>query len=163
MAPTRVREPFHRDGWVYEEKIDGWPHAGVQGPRARATRQPQRPRSHSALPRAAVAKLSARSLVLDGEVAIYDQQLRSRFDWLREPDPDVVATPPMFMVFDLLHCDGREWLFPCASCRGQGRIVTERIVRIPVPPLVRPESIIEMPLHALGMHNLYLRLYVRIE
>jgi ATP-dependent DNA ligase len=37
---------------------------------------------------AAVAKLSARSLVLDGEVAIYDQQLRSRFDWLREPDPD---------------------------------------------------------------------------
>jgi ATP-dependent DNA ligase len=24
MAPTLVREPFHRDGWVYEEKIDGW-------------------------------------------------------------------------------------------------------------------------------------------
>jgi hypothetical protein len=23
-APTLVREPFHRDGWVYEEKIDGW-------------------------------------------------------------------------------------------------------------------------------------------
>jgi hypothetical protein len=47
---------------------------------------------------AAVSKLSARSLVLDGEVAIYDQQLRSRFDWLREPDPDAVATPPMFMA-----------------------------------------------------------------
>jgi hypothetical protein len=28
--------------------------------------------------------------VLDGEVAIYDQ-LRSRADWLREPDPDAVA------------------------------------------------------------------------
>jgi hypothetical protein len=24
MAPTLVREPFHRDGWVYEEKVDGW-------------------------------------------------------------------------------------------------------------------------------------------
>lgn len=24
MAPTRVHEPFHRDGWVYEEKVDGW-------------------------------------------------------------------------------------------------------------------------------------------
>lgn len=24
MAPTLVREPFDRDGWVYEEKIDGW-------------------------------------------------------------------------------------------------------------------------------------------
>ena len=29
----------------------------------------------------------------DGEVAIFDQQLRSRFEWLREPDPDAIATP----------------------------------------------------------------------
>jgi ATP-dependent DNA ligase len=36
---------------------------------------------------AAISKLSARSLVLDDEVAIYDEQLRSRFEWLREPDP----------------------------------------------------------------------------
>jgi hypothetical protein len=27
-------------------------------------------------------------------VAIYDEQLRSRFEWLRDPDPDAVATPP---------------------------------------------------------------------
>jgi ATP-dependent DNA ligase len=25
MHPTLVREPFHRDGWVYEEKVDGSP------------------------------------------------------------------------------------------------------------------------------------------
>jgi hypothetical protein len=31
--------------------------------------------------------------VLDGEIAIYDQQLRSRFEWLRELDPDAVASP----------------------------------------------------------------------
>ena len=24
MHPTLVREPFHRDGWVYQEKVDGW-------------------------------------------------------------------------------------------------------------------------------------------
>ena len=24
MAPTLSRPPFHRDGWVYEEKVDGW-------------------------------------------------------------------------------------------------------------------------------------------
>jgi hypothetical protein len=24
MARTLVREPFHLDGWVYEEKVDGW-------------------------------------------------------------------------------------------------------------------------------------------
>jgi bifunctional non-homologous end joining protein LigD len=52
--------------------------------------------------------LSARSLVLDGEVAIYDQQLRSRFDWMREPDPEAVATPPLLMAFDLLYQDRRD-------------------------------------------------------
>jgi ATP-dependent DNA ligase len=46
--------------------------------------------------------------VLDGEVAIYDEQLRSRFEWLREPDPDAVATPPLYMTFDLLYRDGRD-------------------------------------------------------
>jgi bifunctional non-homologous end joining protein LigD len=24
MAPTLVREAFHRDGWVFEEKVDEW-------------------------------------------------------------------------------------------------------------------------------------------
>jgi ATP-dependent DNA ligase len=24
MASMLAREPFHRDGWVYEEKVDGW-------------------------------------------------------------------------------------------------------------------------------------------
>jgi ATP-dependent DNA ligase len=52
---------------------------------------------------AAVVKLSARTLMLDSEVAIYDQQLRSRFDWLREPDADAVASPPLLMAFDLLY------------------------------------------------------------
>jgi len=57
---------------------------------------------------AAAAKLSAHTLVLEGEVAIYDLELRSRFEWLREPDPDAVATPPMFLVFDLLHRNGHD-------------------------------------------------------
>jgi ATP-dependent DNA ligase len=24
MAPTLVREPFRREGWVFEEKVEGW-------------------------------------------------------------------------------------------------------------------------------------------
>jgi ATP-dependent DNA ligase len=24
MHPMLVRDPFHRDGWIYEEKYDGW-------------------------------------------------------------------------------------------------------------------------------------------
>jgi ATP-dependent DNA ligase len=54
----------------------------------------------------ALTKLLARTPVLDDEVAIYDQQLRSRFDWLREPDTDAVASPPLFMAFDMLYQDG---------------------------------------------------------
>lgn len=57
---------------------------------------------------AAIARFSARTLVLDGELAIYDQQLRSRFDWMREPDPDAVASPPLFMAFDLLYHERRD-------------------------------------------------------
>src|SRR4030095_6566123 len=110
MAPTQVREPFHRDGWVYEEKVDGWRILAYKdGARVRLVSRNGRDhtrRFHQIA--AAASKLSARSLVLDGEVAIYDQHLRSRFDWLREPDPDAIATPPLLMVFDLLHQDGRE-------------------------------------------------------
>jgi bifunctional non-homologous end joining protein LigD len=110
MAPTLVREPFHRDGWVYEEKVDGW--------RMLAYKDRDRVRIVSCnginhtkrFPdlATAIAKLTARTLVLDGEVAIFDQQLRSRFDWLREPDPAAVATPPVYIAFDLMFRDGRD-------------------------------------------------------
>jgi bifunctional non-homologous end joining protein LigD len=102
QAPTLVREPFHRDGgWVYEEKVDGW-HiiAYKDGERVRLVSRNGRDHTHRfADIAAAIAKLSARTLVLDGEVAIFDQQLRSRFDWLREPDPAAVATPPILIAF----------------------------------------------------------------
>src|SRR5215469_2986131 len=110
MAPTQVREPFHREGWVFEEKCDGWRILAYKDAgRVRLVSRNGRDHTRRFADIAAeVAQLPARSLVLDGEVAIYDERLRSRFDWLREPDPDAVATPPMFMVFDLLHQDGRE-------------------------------------------------------
>ena len=96
MAPTLVRAPFHRDGWVYEEKVDGWRIVAYKdGSRVRLVSRKgvdhTRRFHHIA---AAVSKLSACSLVLGREIAIYDQHFRSRFDWLREPDPDAVATPP---------------------------------------------------------------------
>src|SRR5215475_15698357 len=109
MAPTLVRDAFHRDGWVYEEKVDGWRMLAYKdGARVRLVSR--NGRDHTRRFRgiaAAISKLSARSLVLDGEVAIYDQQLRSRFDWPREPDPDAVATPSLLMAFDLLYHDRR--------------------------------------------------------
>jgi ATP-dependent DNA ligase len=108
--PLLIRERFHRDGWVYEEKVDGWRMLAYKA-RDRVRLVSRNGRDHTrrfADLAAAIAKLSPRTLVLDGEVAIYDQRLRSRFDWLREPEPDAVATPPLFMAFDLLYHDRRD-------------------------------------------------------
>jgi bifunctional non-homologous end joining protein LigD len=54
---------------------------------------------------AAIRALRFRTLVLDGEVAVYDEQLLSRFEWIRQRPKDIVATPPMFMAFDCLQLD----------------------------------------------------------
>jgi hypothetical protein len=34
--------------------------------------------------------------------------LRSRFEWLREPDPAAVASPPVLIAFDLPYVKGRD-------------------------------------------------------
>jgi bifunctional non-homologous end joining protein LigD len=54
-----------------------------------------------------VAALLFDTLVLDGEVAIFDQQLRSRFDWLRAT-PDEIATPPIYIAFDVFYRAGQD-------------------------------------------------------
>jgi bifunctional non-homologous end joining protein LigD len=56
----------------------------------------------------AVAGLGAESAILDTEVAVFDRQLVSRFEWLRGQPKDDVATPPMLMAFDLLELDGED-------------------------------------------------------
>jgi bifunctional non-homologous end joining protein LigD len=110
MAPTLVREPFHRDGWVYEEKIDGYRMLAYrEGKRVRLVSRNDVDHSKR-FPElvAAVAALPGRALVLDGEMAVFDRQLRSRFEWLREPDSEEVATPPLLMVFDLMYRNSRD-------------------------------------------------------
>lgn len=39
---------------------------------------------------------------LDGEVATFDDQLISRFEWFRKSPEDVASTPPIYMAFDCL-------------------------------------------------------------
>ena len=56
----------------------------------------------------AVAELDASACVLDGEVATFDRQLISRFEWLRARPRNEVATPPIYMVFDLLDLGGED-------------------------------------------------------
>src|SRR5262249_54051288 len=105
MHPTLIAKPFHHEGWVYEEKYDGW--RVVAYKEAQAVRLIRR-NSKDLAPRfralaAAVARLAARTLILDGEIAVFDAALLSRYEWLRERPQDETATSPMLMAFDCLY------------------------------------------------------------
>jgi bifunctional non-homologous end joining protein LigD len=73
----------------------------------------------------AVAALPGATLVLDGEVAVFDEQLVSRFEFLAEPNPEVMTTPPLYMVFDVLYARGRDLRGRTLEAR---RAVLERLV-----------------------------------
>jgi hypothetical protein len=83
MAPTLVRAPFNRAGWVFEEKADGWRMLAYKdGAHVRlVSRNGVDHTRRFADIAAAVAKLSARTLVLDGEdQAGEDLRHRTRFE-----------------------------------------------------------------------------------
>jgi len=110
MQPTLVTKPFHRAGWVHEEKYDGWRMVAYK--REDQVKLLSRPgRDHTRrFPGlvAAVAALRPATLILDGEVCVFDQHLVSRFEWLRHGKPPGVATPAVLMAFDCLYAAGRD-------------------------------------------------------
>jgi bifunctional non-homologous end joining protein LigD len=57
---------------------------------------------------AAICALPVRTLILDGEVAIFDDQLISRFEWFRKRPEDAASTPPIYRAFDCLYLEGRD-------------------------------------------------------
>jgi bifunctional non-homologous end joining protein LigD len=110
MYPTLVARPFHHDGWVYEENVDGYRVLAYKdGERVRlVSRHAKDLTARFPELAQAIASLRPETLVLDGEVAVYDAQLVSRFEWMRHAPRDAVASPPMFMVFDLLRLEGQD-------------------------------------------------------
>ncbi len=105
MLATRVAEPVHRPGWVYEEKYDGYRLlAYKEGERVTLLSRNQKDRTASFADIArAVAKLPARSLCLDGEAVAFDRELVSRFQLLQQGNE-----PSLYAVFDCLWLDGRD-------------------------------------------------------
>lgn len=95
VHPTLIREPFHRDGWVFEEKYDGWRMLAYKdGDRVRLVSR--NGRDHTArFPdiAGAVAKLPARMLILDGEVCAFDAQLISHIYLLDRSSIRMASTP----------------------------------------------------------------------
>ena len=108
--PTLIPRPFHHDGWVYEEKVDGWRMVAYKvGPTVRlVSRQGKDFTRRFTELAAAIEALRFHTLILDGEVARYDERLVSRFEWLRHHAPPDLATPPLFMVFDCLYARNKD-------------------------------------------------------
>jgi bifunctional non-homologous end joining protein LigD len=110
MQPTLVTKPFHRAGWVYEEKVDGWrvlAYKDAASVRLVSRNGRDLTRRFPELV-AAVAALEPPTLLLDGEIAIFDRRLLSRFEWLRGRPKDETATPPMLIAFDCLYARGKD-------------------------------------------------------
>lgn len=105
MLATLVQEPFHRPGWIYEEKYDGY---RILAYKERKTvtlfsrNAKDRTDTFSEVA-ASVAALPAKTLLLDGEVVAFDRDLVSRFQLLQQSE-----TPRVYAVFDCLYRDGRD-------------------------------------------------------
>jgi bifunctional non-homologous end joining protein LigD len=104
MLLSELKAPFHRDGWVYEEKYDGYRILAVKdaGQVTLWSRNGKDlTRSFSGVARA-IASMPAKTIILDGEIAVIDQDLVSHLGYLRPGDPSKLLTPPVFVAFDCL-------------------------------------------------------------
>jgi bifunctional non-homologous end joining protein LigD len=105
MLATLVKKPFHKDGWLYEEKYDGYRIlAYKEGNRVTLLSRNAKDRTamFSGIAEA-VAKLPARTLLLDGEVVAFDSHWVSRFQLLQNLKGD-----PSYGAFDCLYRNGRD-------------------------------------------------------
>ena len=103
MLASLEKDPFEEPGWVYEEKYDGYRIlAYKEGREVTLLSRNGNDRTATFAPIAsAVAKLPARTLLLDGEVVIFDSKWVSRFQLLQNSGAE-----PSYGVFDCLYKDG---------------------------------------------------------
>ena len=89
MHPTLLPRPFHHKGWVYEEKVDGYRIVAIKdGSTVQLVSRQGRDHTRR-FPELVKALTShkTKAFTLDGEVAVFDKDLISRFEWLRgRPD-----------------------------------------------------------------------------
>ncbi|MBK7857021.1 MAG: non-homologous end-joining DNA ligase [Archangiaceae bacterium] len=136
MLATLADEPFHRPGWVYEEKYDG-----IRGLAVRVKGQVQlwsrnlidRTASFPAVVDA-LKKLPGGDFLLDGEVVVFDAGGISRFQLWQE------GSAPVFVVFDCLVLDGEDLMGRPWSER---RAAVEKVVR-EGEGLVRRSRVLEL-------------------
>ena len=70
---------------------------------------------------------------------------------------------PVFFPCPRCHGEGHDGSYSCLACDRTGMIEEEQPVRLRIPPLSHDGDAFELPLRGLGIHNLYLRVRLRIE
>ena len=105
MLATLVAKPFTRPNWVFEEKYDGVRMVAYkEGEKVSLI-------SRNAIERSArypeiaaeIKKLKPKTLVLDGEVVVFDAKRVSRFALLQQGKGQ-----PQYAIFDCLYVDGKD-------------------------------------------------------
>lgn len=112
MLLSEIKTPFHKPGWVYEEKYDGYRAVAYKnGPHVQlVSRNLKDLTKRFPDVAAAVARLQAPTLVLDAEIAVFDQDLVSHLGYLRpsRSPKGAVFTPPVLIAFDCVYARGKE-------------------------------------------------------
>jgi bifunctional non-homologous end joining protein LigD len=123
MLATLVAKPFHRPGWIYEEKYDGIRIlAYKEGKKVSLVSRNGKDRTagFAGIARA-IAGLEAETLLLDGELVIFDTHRVSHFQLLQKGKGS-----PRYAVFDCLYHDGEDLRQQPLMARRQ---VLEKAVR----------------------------------
>ncbi|PYQ66200.1 MAG: hypothetical protein DMF53_03925 [Acidobacteria bacterium] len=138
MLAAEVKRPFHKPGWVYEEKYDGYRAVVYKDGKSVRILSRNLKDLTAQFPEvaAAVARLRAPSLVLDGEIAVFDERLVSHLGYLRPGHANAgkLLTPPVLVAFDCLFARGKE-LFQEPLQRRRARLEKE-LARAEGPLLV---------------------------
>jgi bifunctional non-homologous end joining protein LigD len=105
MLATLVPEPFDKPGWVYEEKYDGDRMlAYKEDDRVRLLSRNGKDRTNKYHGIAAAIRiLRPATLLLDGEVVVFDNNEVSRFQLLQQEKGE-----PVYAVFDCLFHEGKD-------------------------------------------------------
>lgn len=112
MLLSEVKAPFHKPGWIYEEKYDGYRAVIYKdGSRVQIVSRNLKDLTHQFEEVVeTVAKLRVRTLILDGEIAVFDENLVSHLGYLRasKENGERLLTPPVLIAFDCLYARGKE-------------------------------------------------------
>jgi DNA ligase D-like protein (predicted ligase) len=105
MLATLVPRPFHKPNWVYEEKYDGIRILAYKEGKKLSliTRNDVNRVSDFPNLAAAIRHLKSSTLLLDGEVVVFDQENVSRFQLLQQRSGEA-----KYAVFDCLFANGRD-------------------------------------------------------